>query len=75
MIMLFALTYMLMFSIVWCGSAYCRVEKRGLSHAHILIGQDIDKDRQVSASLIDSFVSAEIRDPIEILNVFLSFEN
>jgi hypothetical protein len=39
-------------------------QKRGLPHAHILIWQDVDKDRQVSAALIDSYISAEIPDPV-----------
>ena len=39
-------------------------QKRGLPHAHILTWQDKDKRGEVSPTLIDSYVSAEIPDPV-----------
>ncbi|KAM0885149.1 hypothetical protein ACQ4PT_030511 [Festuca glaucescens] len=40
-------------------------QKRGLPHAHILVWQDKEKRGEVTPALIDSFVSAEIPDPVE----------
>ncbi|KAM0912341.1 hypothetical protein ACQ4PT_012850 [Festuca glaucescens] len=40
-------------------------QKRGLPHAHILIWKDREERGEVSPALIDSFVSAEIPDPVE----------
>ena len=67
MLMLFGLAYMLFTCYVLFTAVLYTVEfqKRGLPHAHILIWEDADKNRQVSAALIDSYISAEIPDPIE----------
>ncbi|KAM0832332.1 hypothetical protein ACQ4PT_064970 [Festuca glaucescens] len=40
-------------------------QKRGLPHAHILVWQDKEKRGEVTPALIDSFISAEIPDPVE----------
>ncbi|KAM0864742.1 hypothetical protein ACQ4PT_043732 [Festuca glaucescens] len=40
-------------------------QKRGLPHAHILTWQDKKERGEVSPALIDSFVCAEIPDPVE----------
>ncbi|KAM3257173.1 hypothetical protein ACQJBY_049478 [Aegilops geniculata] len=40
-------------------------QKRGLPHAHILVWQEKDDDRVVTSTLINSFISAEIPDPVE----------
>ncbi|KAM0874511.1 hypothetical protein ACQ4PT_037356 [Festuca glaucescens] len=40
-------------------------QKRGLPHAHILVWKDKEKCGEVTPALIDSFISAEIPDPVE----------
>ncbi|KAM0839242.1 hypothetical protein ACQ4PT_060443 [Festuca glaucescens] len=40
-------------------------QKRGLPHAHILVWQDKEKRGEVTPAVIDSFISAEIPDPVE----------
>ena len=40
-------------------------QKRGLPHAHILVWQDKKKRGEVIHASIDSFISAEIPDPVE----------
>jgi hypothetical protein len=40
-------------------------QKRGLPHAHILVWQDKEERGEVSPALIDSFVCAEIPDPVK----------
>jgi hypothetical protein len=40
-------------------------QKRGLPHAHILVWQDKEGRGEVSPALIDSFVCAEIPDPVK----------
>ncbi|KAM0868724.1 hypothetical protein ACQ4PT_041140 [Festuca glaucescens] len=40
-------------------------QKRGLPHAHILVWQDKEKRGEATLALIDSFISAEIPDPVE----------
>ena len=60
-IILFAFTCSILFVAVYA----VKFQKRGLPHAHILIWKDVDKDRQVSAALTGSFVSAEMPNPIE----------
>ena len=39
-------------------------QKRGLPHAHILTWQDKEERAEISPALIDSFVCAEIPDPV-----------
>ena len=58
---------MLFTCLVLFGAVVYSVEfqKWALQYAHILIWQDVDKDRQVSAALIGYFVSAKISDPVE----------
>ena len=40
-------------------------QKRGLPHANIIVWQNKDYDRVVTPALIDSYISAEIPDPVQ----------
>jgi cbb3-type cytochrome oxidase subunit 1 len=63
--MLFSSAYLVFTCFVLFGAVLYIVDFHKRGHAHIFIWHDLDKDHQVSAALIDSFVSTTIPYLIE----------